>query len=217
MTKAGLSQIVSLITEEYGTVFSQARLLLWEKALVDLSDDQGREAVVRLIQSSPYPPKASDIRRMIFGSPQDRERQLDEEAERAIAHIERYVCDHRMVDLGLTLNATVRALGGIDAVLAMMESGAWRFERSRARVLYRAFRRRGVQGEEGSVLVPRAMAEHLAQIPLSVYQERGIPLPIIRAPFDEEEAVLALEPASADWIRRQIQAGDGESRGGANP
>lgn len=199
MTQDGLSQIVSVIAEEYGAQarFTADRLRIWAEALKDVSDEQGRGAVIRLIQTSPYPPKASDIRRMVFGDPGDIERRLDEEAELAIAHLEQHVCDYRMVDLGPVLNATVRAMNGLDAVIAMMDTDGWKFERARARILYRAFRRRGVRGEEGSVLMPLAITEHLAHVPLSVYQERGIPLPIIRAPFGEKPmpALETGEPA----------------------
>jgi len=191
MTHTGLSRITSMIAEEHPVEFSSDRLRLWSAALRDVTDEQGYEAVVRLLQTSPYPPKVADVRRMLFGSADDAERRLDEEAELAVAHIERHLCDYRLCDFGPVLNAVVRAMGGLDAVSIRMAEDGWKYDRARAKTLYRAYRRRGVGDAEGAMLTPAILAASLAHIALADYQERGLPLPIVREPF-MPESVAAL-------------------------
>jgi hypothetical protein len=196
MTDKGLSRLTSMIAEEQGVEFSADRLRLWAFGLRDVSDAQGLEAGMRLLQESPYRVRLADVRRVIFGAPDERQRSLEDEAELAVCHVEQHLCDHRLCDLGPTLNAAIRAMGGVDAVMALMGTEQWRFERTRLRTLYRALKQRGVSASEAEVLMPRAIAEHLATMPLSVYQERGLPLPIVCAPFGNA-ATAALPSRSA--------------------
>ena len=185
MTDTTFQQIMALLIETYAVEFSDERLRVWRMLLDPLPDGAAREAVVTLCRTSPYPPKPADLFRIVHGSPADAEHRLDEEAELAVVHLEQHICDYRMCDFGPELNAVMRAMNGIDAIVAMMDTGGWRFERTRARTLYRAYRRRQLSAEEGAPVIPLALAANLAAVPLSVYMERGIPLPIVRAPFGE--------------------------------
>lgn len=196
MTPQGVSRIASLITAERGGDFNADRLSLWAVALQDVTDEQGWMATIRVLQDSPYPPTIAAIRRVIFGDPQDAERRLDEEAELAIAHLERHICDYRICDFGSVLNAVMRAMGGVDAIVATMTSGTWKFERNRAKTLYRAFVRRPPAGSEGEPVTPMAVSENLSAIPSEVYLERGLPMPIARAPFSPPPAPML--PSSWD-------------------
>lgn len=198
MTDATFAEILALLTRAYGVTFDPETKRVWRLLLDPLADESVRAAAVTLCRSSPYPPKPADLFRLVRGSPDDAERRLDEEAELAVVHLERHVCDHRLVDLGPLLNAVVRAMGGLDAVVSRMIEDGWKYERGRAKTLYRAFSRRGVTGDEGAVLMPAAMAESLARVPLSVYQERGLPLPLVRVLFEGGGApALPAGPAMA--------------------
>lgn len=183
MTAEVFGQMLAIISAAYGVEFSEPRRKVWWELLKDLPDREARSATVRMCRTSPYPPKPADLVRAVMGTPEERERGLEEEAELAIAHLEANLCDHRIVNLGPTLNAVVRSMGGVDAVMARITSAEWKYDRKRAALLYRAYLRRGVGEGDAAALIPAAMAEGLASFPLSQYEEHGLALPVEHAPF----------------------------------
>ena len=181
MTPDGLSKLVTILAEEHGVEFTPARLQTWAAVLADVSDDQGVAALYRVLRTSPYPPKVADLVRAIHGTPADQERLLDEEAERAITHLEAHLCDYRINRLGPIVNATIRALGGIDVVTGLMAADRWRFQRTVAMKLARAYLRRGVTVEEGAELVPAVLLS--SSYALARYAVEGHPPPVVEQPF----------------------------------
>lgn len=207
MTDETFAEIIALLARAYGMTFDAETKRVWRLLLDPLPDSSAREAAVTLCRSSPYPPKPSDLFRAVFGSEKDEEQRLEEEAGLAIAHLEEHLCDYRMCDFGPVLNATVRALGGLDAVSARMATDGWKFDRARAKTLYRAYRRRGVSEEAGGVLIPAVVAEGMAQTPLSVYQERGVTLPLVRVPFTAgRRALLGGSPVRQEGLEEEREA-----------
>lgn len=192
MTDEVCAEILALFSRAYGTTYDRETKRTWRLLLDPLPDEQARDAAVRLCRTSPYPPKPADLFRLVQGTESDAERRLDEEAEVRISWMEQNICDYQMFHGGPVLNAVIRAMNGINAIVAMMDTGGWKFERARARTLYRAFRRRPPSAEEGAPVTPLALAANLAAVPLSVYMERGVSVPMIRAPF-ADESLPALE------------------------
>ena len=159
MTGETFSQIMALFAETYGIEWSDERLKVWRMLLAELPDDVARAAAVRLCQSSPFPPKPSDLFRIVRGDPKEVESILAEEAELACCHLEQHLVDYRACDLGPVLNAVVRQMNGPDAVVAQMITEDWKFCRPRVKQLYTAFRRRGVPDDFAQPALPIAVVE----------------------------------------------------------
>ncbi len=212
MTAEVFGQMLGIIAAAYGVEFSEARRKVWWELLKDLPDREARAATVRMCRTSPYPPKPADLVRAVSGTPEERERGLEEEAELALAHLEAHLCGHRIVNLGPTLNAVVRAMGGVDAVMARITSDEWKYDRKRAAMLYRAYLRRGVGEGDAAALIPAAMAEGLAAFPPARYEEQGLVLPIEHAPFGGSD-VPVLPALTAGPVRSLAEAMGGDVDG----
>lgn len=177
MTDETFGQIIAVFSETYAMEFSAERLKTWRMLLDPLDDEAARTAAVTLCRSSPYPPKPADLFRLVHGTPEDAERLLDEEAEIAAAAVEQHLSDSAENRFGLALNASLRAMGGVDVVAALMQRPDWRFERVRLKTLYKAFVRRGASAAEGAPLIPQAVAASLR-----FNEEQRIVLPLV-CPF----------------------------------
>lgn len=162
MTRETFAEIVSILEATHRMGFSEEERDVWWALIRGLPDDAAKAATLEVCRRSPYPPKPAHIVNAVLGELPDAHDLLDEDAELAIRHMEAHLSDWQLVDLGPELNATVRIMGGPDAVMAqMMRPEDWVFRRQEARRIYKAYRRRLVGEEEGRPAYPRSLMESL--------------------------------------------------------
>lgn len=160
MTDETFAGIMTLFETAYRLSFSDVELRTWRQLIGDLPDRAAQDAAVRLCRTSPYPPKPADIVRLVEGDPRDGEQLLDEESERALACFCEQFSDCAIVDYGPVINSVVRALGGPDAIGALMARDEWKYRREEFRRLYKTLRRRA---EGATPPVPFNVAESAQQ------------------------------------------------------
>jgi len=143
MTDQTFAEIITLLETVHGRSFSDVQLRAWRLLIGHLPDREARDATVRLCRISSYPPRPADVVRLVEGDPRDTEQLLEEEAAAALVWFEEQFADFQIVDYGPVVNSVVRAIGGPDAIGALMVKDEWKFRRDEFRRLYKTYRRRG--------------------------------------------------------------------------
>ncbi len=215
MTIDDMAEIAALFNAVYDEEFPPARIRAWFLVLEELPGNQAKAAAVRICRTSPYLPKPADITRAISGTPEDIEVLLDAEAEAACAHFEAALSDSQIIDYGSIINAIVRDMGGVDAVAVQMADGEWKFQRSRFKTLWKAYRR-GIRdpGEAARPPIPRTILEsmnaaasewHSLALPKDQWLAQLQPINCRFEPASLPAPLPALNGAKADRVLSGLQ------------
>jgi len=143
VTHQTFTEILAILETAYGRAFSDNEQKAWWLLISNIPDDAAKAVTIRVCRRSPYPPKPADIVNAVEGDPRHIGQMIDGEAEEALAWFQAQFSDCEIVDYGPVVNNVVRALGGPDAVGALIVTDEWKFRRDEFRRLYKAFRRRG--------------------------------------------------------------------------
>lgn len=65
MTRKGVAQMLTAFESALRAKFTQKDVEVWGFILSDVSDEEGMEAAKRLCNIAEYPPKTSDVRRLV--------------------------------------------------------------------------------------------------------------------------------------------------------
>jgi hypothetical protein len=182
VTDETLTRILTLFSEAYRMEFSAEGVKTWRVLVGALPDEAAIASAIVLCRTSSYPPRPADLIRLVEGSP-DADAEIEVLAARAERHLQEHLCDYKFNNFWPLLNAVVRDMGGVDAVIMLLDSGQWRFERARFKALLKVYSRGPISAEAGAVLVPQAVAAGLLVFPIEQYAAQSLPVPMVDAPF----------------------------------